>query len=76
MGLTELQSYLNEHCRFKLSSGREVFGVVWKIGTSETERLVFSSVQEYKRAKDGNTESVDFIDLGPDEIVWAQRLVG
>ena len=76
MGLSELQSFYNSHCRFKLRSGREVFGVIWTVGSTEGDRLVFASVQDYKRAMSGVVDKSHLVDLGPDEIVWAQRLVG
>ncbi len=75
MGLSELQAFYNEHCRFKLKSGREVFGVIWQVKTPQDDKLVFASVQDYKRAMSGASDAAQLIDLGPDDIVWAQRLV-
>ena len=45
----ELKTYYNQPCRFKLRSGKEVFGVIW----TENEELLFASIETYKAfAKD------------------------
>ena len=77
MGYEGLRVYLNQHCRFKLRSGKEVFGVIWKID-SDQEKYVFTTVsdhQAYMRTRD--IESIGsklFVDLN--DIVLAEKLVG
>ena len=75
MGLSELQALYNMHCRFKLRSGREVFGVIWEIDTLRDRKLFFASVQDYKRVMSGiPVEKTGVVALPPDEIMWGQRI--
>lgn len=49
MRYDEIQAYFNHHCRIKLRSGKEVFGVLWE-EMNETERAIyFASNVEHKK---------------------------
>jgi len=49
MNYEEIQSYFNRHCRIKLRSGREVYGVLWE-EMNEVERAIyFASFIEHKK---------------------------
>lgn len=55
MNYAELQSFFHHHCKIKLRSGKEVFGVLWK-DLSETDKAIyFASYIEHKKLM--NTES-------------------
>ena len=75
MGRSELQALYNLHCRFKLRSGREVFGVIWEVNTSTERKLYFASVQEYKRVMaGGRPDRTNAIPLSPEDIMWGQMI--
>lgn len=49
MNYSDLQSFFHHHCRIKLRSGKEVFGVLWK-DLSETDKAIyFASFIEHKK---------------------------
>jgi len=75
MGTSELQALYNKHCRFKLRSGREVFGVIWEVQSHQDVKLLFASVQDYKRAVLGTgTLPNSVVALRPEDIMWGQRI--
>ena len=75
MGQSELQALYNHHCRFKLRSGREVYGVIWEVNTPNERSLYFASVQEYKRVMSGDRpERASAVPLRPDDIMWGQMI--
>ncbi len=79
MGADKLQSFLNQHCRFILRSGKEVFGVIWKVQAQETEDVYyFSSVSDHQRyLKIQDHEGIDNkMTLNLDDVILAERLVG
>src|SRR5690606_9663089 len=52
MDFSHIRQFAHKHCRFKLRSGKEVFGVVWEVetpGRSDAKRLFFASVRDYER---------------------------
>lgn len=78
MEIASLQKYAHQHCRFKLRSGKEIYGVVWEVETSEsadvdgTKRLFFASVRDYERLTLGGPAQV--IPIAPGDIVSAESL--
>jgi hypothetical protein len=78
MDLAKLKHYAHRHCRFKLRSGKEVFGVVWEVETSETagadgtKRLFFASVRDYERLTHGSPAQV--VPIAPADIVAVESL--
>jgi len=49
MNYTELQSYFHHHCKIKLRSGKEVFGVLWKDLPETDKAIYFASYIEHKK---------------------------
>ncbi|TVR39430.1 MAG: hypothetical protein EA392_06705 [Cryomorphaceae bacterium] len=43
----DLSLYYNRHCRLKLKSGKEVFGVIWEHDSDE-DKLYFASHGDHK----------------------------
>jgi hypothetical protein len=40
MNHSEIESFFNHHCRIKLRSGKEVYGVLWQ-DLSETDKAIY-----------------------------------
>lgn len=78
MEFANLRRFAHQHCRFKLRSGKEIFGVVWEVETSETansdgtKRLFFASVRDYERLATGGP--VQVMPIAPSEIVAVESL--
>jgi hypothetical protein len=49
MKYDELQTYFNHHCRIKLRSGKEVFGVLWEELPDTDRAIYFASYIEHKK---------------------------
>lgn len=47
MNEKKLERFYHQHCRFKLQSGREVFGVIWEEENEVNNEVVFSSVKDH-----------------------------
>ncbi len=80
MDFAHLRQFAHKHCRFKLRSGKEVFGVVWEVEHTDrsgqgldSKRLFFASVRDYERLRSAGTP-VHVIPMQPEEIVWAESL--
>jgi hypothetical protein len=80
MDLSHIRDLANKHCRFKLRSGKEVYGVVWEVESTDrsgqgldSKRLFFASIRDYERLCSEGTP-VHVIPIQPDEIVWAESL--
>lgn len=80
MEISHIRSFAHAHCRFKLRSGKEVFGVIWEVestaphGTATSDkRFFFSSIGDYERMRSQGT-AVQVIPMEAEEIMWAERL--
>ena len=80
MELANIRPYAHHHCRFKLRSGKEIFGVVWEVETSEnstgvgaSKRLFFASVRDYEQLQRAGTP-VHVIPIAPEEIASVESL--
>lgn len=73
MELSRIRPFANKHCKFKLRSGKEVFGVIWEVDNGNTKRLFFSSVNDYERLQHNSTP-VNVIPLQPEEIVHVESI--
>lgn len=80
MEFSHLRQFAHKHCRFKLRSGKEVYGVVWEVESTDrhgqgqdTKHLFFASVRDYERLQREGTP-VHVIPMRPEEIVWAESL--
>ena len=49
MNYNELQSFFNHHCRIKLRSGKEVYGVLWEEMTDTDKAIYFASYIAHKK---------------------------
>ncbi len=76
MGLPNIREFMHAHCRFRLRSGREVFGVVWEAGSNAERRLHFSTIGEYERSRRDPQHLLNAIPMSPEEILMAERLNG
>ena len=74
MELTRIRPYVNKHCRFKLRSGKEVFGVIWEVESLEKRTLFFASIGDYERLQRDPQKPVSVIALRPEEIVHVESL--
>lgn len=81
MDITSIRDLAHKHCRFKLRSGKEVFGVIWEVetqdvsaGTDGERRLFFASIRDYERLQTVPHGAVSVIDMRPEEIMHAERL--
>lgn len=69
MNYFQLQSFLNKHCRIKLRSGKEVFGVLWEELCGNEKNLFFASKYEHQKllknpiSKDSAKLAVQFEDI-------------
>lgn len=61
MNYLKIQSLFHHHCRIKLRSGKEVFGVVWNDLSQTDKAIYFASYIEHKKlmAKQ-RASSIDF----------------
>ena len=80
MDFAHIRKYTHQHCRFKLRSGKEIYGVVWEVETSESmsgtnaaKRLFFASVRDYELLQRDGTP-VHVIPMQPEEIVGVESL--
>ena len=72
MQYQELKDYFNHHCKIRLRSGKEVFGVIWE-ELNETDRAIyFASFIEHKKSlsrKNGSSSEELKFKISEDEIV-------
>lgn len=76
MGLPNIREFMHAHCRFRLRSGREIFGVVWEAGANGNERLHFATIGEYERSRREPGRPLEATPMAPEEILLAERLAG
>lgn len=74
MDIAHIQHYAHKHCRFKLRSGKEVFGVVWDVVVAGRQRVFFASVRDYERLQRDPHKPVSVMDMQPEEIVHVERI--
>ena len=74
MEIGRIRKFAHKHCRFKLKSGKEVFGVVLEVESGEEKRLFFASVREYERFQRNQDQPITVMSLRPEEIVAAESL--
>lgn len=39
----------NEHCRFKLKSGKEVYGIIWQVSVEDVPGYFFTSASQKEK---------------------------
>jgi len=53
MKYTDLKNYFNHHCKIRLRSGKEVFGVLWEEMNDAERAIYFASFIEHKKRYSG-----------------------
>ncbi|MBL4652033.1 MAG: hypothetical protein JKY53_04085 [Flavobacteriales bacterium] len=77
MDNTSLKLYYDRPCKFKLRSGKDIYGVVWKEGDEFKETYYFSSSENYNRIKTkGAVNSSLKTPVNINDIVAAEMLQG
>lgn len=74
MDLTRIRPYAHKHCRFKLRSGKEVFGVIWEVEALDKRTLFFASIGDYERLQRDPQRPVSIIDMKPEEIMLVESI--
>jgi hypothetical protein len=80
MELSNIRPYTHKHCRFKLRSGKEVFGVIWEVETTDKDgkvtgkRLYFASIRDYERMQRTAKEAIQVWPVQADEIVHVESI--
>lgn len=87
MDIAHIRDIAHKHCRFKLRSGKEVFGVIWEVETSphrsvpgsmmegtEEQFFFFASIRDYERLQHDPQQPIGVIPMRAEEIVLAERL--
>lgn len=74
MELTHILDFAHKHCRFKLRSGKEVYGVIWEVETNDSKRLFFASIRDYERAQHDPKRPIEVTPLPLEEIVHVESL--
>lgn len=65
----DINHFLEKHCRFRLRSGKEVYGILWR--DSNEGNLFFSSASE--RIKPHKLRDTA-LSLNADDIIFAEQL--
>lgn len=68
----DIQHFMNRHCRFKLRSGKEIFGVMWSKG-KETD-VFFATYAELVRAGKENISYLTGSRVNLEEVVLAEPI--
>ncbi len=68
------KNFEKRHCRFKMKSGKEVFGIMWEESSTDNKfRYYFSSSGDYQRLKNRlQTALYAIYPLDLNEIVYAE----
>lgn len=81
MDLAHIRPYTHKPCRFKLRSGKEVFGVIWEVETTdktgvagESKRLYFASIRDYERLQQDTLQPIQVSPVQPEEIMYVESL--
>lgn len=74
MESTAIRDLAHQHCRFKLRSGKEVFGVIWEVERAGVQRLFFASIRDYERAQHQPDSPIEVVSMEPQDIVYGERL--
>ena len=69
MSTPELSSIYKRPCKFKLKSGKEVFGVIWK----NNNQLFFSSLEGYRSI---SRMSIDQMDNSLSTLISEDDIIG
>ena len=72
------QIVLNEHCRFKLRSGKEVFGIIWEL-TIDNQTQYFFTTASLKEKIENSPNRIELImengvELDLNDIILAENI--
>ncbi len=78
MTYSELRSYFHHHCRIRLRSGKEVFGVLWDNMDQADRAIYFASNIEHRKLMDKSLESQrnDLIRIQFEDIIGVEPVGG
>ena len=54
----------NEHCRFKLKSGKEVYGIIWQVSVEDAPAYFFTSASQKEKIETSETRLEMIQELG------------
>ncbi|MFT3884624.1 MAG: hypothetical protein QM724_04085 [Flavobacteriales bacterium] len=74
MESARILDFAHEHCRFKLRSGKEVYGVIWEVEVNDSKRLFFASIRDYERSQHDPMRPIEVTPFPVEEIVHVERL--
>lgn len=77
MDSTYLKKYYNKPCKFRLKSGKVVYGVVWADEKERSNKFYFSSAEDYnliKSRREKHSALKTLVNL--DDIISAEMLQG
>jgi len=68
---------LKKHCRFRMRSGREVYGIIWDIEMNGKVRYFFTSASAQKKLT-GQVDYIHLNDLGIEidikDVIYAENI--
>jgi len=80
MGINNINTLLNKHCRFRLRSGKDIYGILWRVDANGESYHYFTSASLKSRiemAEDRNELILSSgTELNINDIVLAEKLVG
>ena len=65
----EFEKIYNKHCRFKLKSGKEIFGVVWEEKQDSNFNVFFASFADILKKKDSSRQTINL-----EEIIYVEPI--
>ena len=77
MNYTDFLNYKEQHCKFKLKGGKEVYGVIWEERINETREYYFASSfahSVYRKADELSREKVASCKVSLDDVIKAEPL--
>lgn len=75
MNKKEISLYFNKYCRFKLRSGKEVFGVIWENSEGNSVTHYFASAVDHAKIQEKNKKPAEVTTpVNIDEIIIAELL--
>ena len=75
MGLQDFSAYFQQHCKFRLKSGKEIYGVIWKEDSAQHPQYYFASSNEYKRyLKSEHIKKMSYC-ISLDEVINAEPVL-
>ncbi len=72
MDKREIQNIMNRHCKFKLRSGKEIYGVMWKKDAGVD--FYFVSYAELVKAGEKNLDYLNGSRVNIEEVLMAEPI--